>query len=642
MSTKTEFVDMPMIPALPAPEPKPDVPTYEFIKELTTAMKSGSSRSLILSGSVQDLFFSKTKSKESYVPLVSLLIDKFSFDNKVNVGGEEVKLAILQLDLNDGIRFLNGCETSVVDMFVAWQIGLKKVEHLPAASKTTMAKVPGPTNPSTKGGSLEASRKSIVDTLYANLREARNNYGTALQILRRFVEASQFTNGPKLLIIIEGADLIVPAGGDLATLPTSMVRKLGILESWFSDPDFMDGKSTVVMLADSMSAIHPRVTRLMQITNIEVPAPSLNDRWHFIDHYYQSKGKTTQNNPKEFAEETAGLSIHSIRQLIVSQIALDETKPIPSKAISKQVSEFLKSQLGESIKYYKPNHKLDAVRGNRKLKVYGKDELIPRLQSKNSSALPAMVITGPIGVGKTFYIDAIAAEMDCPVLELGNIRSQWYGGTDIILDKLERLLWVIPKVLIMVPEADTAFGGVDKGIHDTERRLTGKIQSLMSNPGLKGKVCWVLDTARVDQLSPDIRRPGRADLIIPMFDPDDEDRKDFVDMLFDKIPQLKTAEAMTSLTSITKGFSAGLFGAIRGRIQSAIDQGKMESLDQLIWIVNDTMVPDITTDRRVQELNALLNSTSRSLLPDIYQNGDMSQYREKWANEIKALKGKSV
>ena len=40
--------------------------------------------------------------------------------------------------------------------------------------------------------------------------------------------------------------------------------------------------------------------------------------------------------------------------------------------------------------------------------------------------------------------------------------------------------------------------------------------------GLRGRVLWLLMTARIHLLSPDIRRPGRVgDLIIPILDRDD-------------------------------------------------------------------------------------------------------------------------
>ena len=39
---------------------------------------------------------------------------------------------------------------------------------------------------------------------------------------------------------------------------------------------------------------------------------------------------------------------------------------------------------------------------------------------------------GAIGSGKTFIFEAVAAELDMVVLVLKNIRSQWYGQTDVL------------------------------------------------------------------------------------------------------------------------------------------------------------------------------------------------------------------
>ena len=70
-------------------------------------------------------------------------------------------------------------------------------------------------------------------------------------------------------------------------------------------------------------------------------------------------------------------------------------------------------------------------------------------------------------------------------------------------------------------ELGDEFGGVGAETHSTERRLTGKIQAMMSDPRLRGRVIWLLMTARIHLLSPDIRRPGRVgDLIIPVLDPE--------------------------------------------------------------------------------------------------------------------------
>src|SRR5690606_37116540 len=127
----------------------------------------------------------------------------------------------------------------------------------------------------------------------------------------------------------------------------------------------------------------------------------------------------------------------------------------------------------------------------------------PRIRATGDEALPGAAIAGPIGAGKTFIFEALAGSLGLPVLVLKNIRSQYFGQTDVVFEKLRRVLEALGKVILFVDEADTQFGGVGAGAHETERRLTGKIQAMMSDPKLRGKVVWLLMTARIERLSPD-------------------------------------------------------------------------------------------------------------------------------------------
>ncbi len=171
--------------------------------------------------------------------------------------------------------------------------------------------------------------------------------------------------------------------------------------------------------------------------------------------------------------------------------------------------------------------------------------------------------------------------------------------------------------------------------HETERRLTGKIQAMMSDPALRGKVIWLLITARIHLLSPDIRRPGRAgDLIIPILDPEGPDRREFlawtVKGLFEP-----DATALERLDELTQGYSAAAFAALRQHLKA---KGAAD-LEQVVAIVRDQISPAIGLTRRYQTLQALVNCTRRSLLPDPNVS---DQDREAWELEIRKLEAMGV
>ena len=177
------------------------------------------------------------------------------------------------------------------------------------------------------------------------------------------------------------------------------------------------------------------------------------------------------------------------------------------------------------------------------------------------------------------------------VLVIKNLRSKYYGETDVIFERLRRVLMALSRVLIFIDEADTQLGGGGADTHETERRLTGKIQSMMSDPLLRGKVVWLLVTARIHLLSPDIRRPGRVgDLIIPVLDPEGKDREAFLDWVASPVISGKlTGEDRERFAVATDGWSAAGFAALRSELDAAeqrfeerktIDRAKGKLIDE--------------------------------------------------------------
>jgi SpoVK/Ycf46/Vps4 family AAA+-type ATPase len=222
-----------------------------------------------------------------------------------------------------------------------------------------------------------------------------------------------------------------------------------------------------------------------------------------------------------------------------------------------------------------------------------------------------------------------------PVLVLKNPRSQWFGQTDVIFEQLRRVLLALEKVLIFVDEADTQFGGVGQDTHETERRLTGKIQQMMSDPRLRGRVVWLLMTARIHLLSADLRRPGRVgDLIIPVLDPEGEDRQDFLRWMLKGLSSQPPSEIeLQRLDELTAGYSAAAFAALRSHLKAKAARGSVAFQD-IEEVVRDYLPPAIEQTRRYQTLQALVNCTRRSLLPD--PNVDEG-VRQGWQAELRKL-----
>lgn len=598
------------------------VPKYDFFSQLARVINSGQSRSIILSGNVNDLYFDG----QQYVPLVQYLLEKTRIDGMIQIVYE----------LNGPVRVGDADRNKLREAWAAWKTGV----DVGSLAIKEMA---------SQHSNIELRRKEFDQYL----RDSIGNATQALEFLRQLCICSRTTLREKLLIFVEAADMLLPAGdGDLSRLNDTQQRRVAIVTDWFSSPDFFSGKDTVCLIAESRSLIHPRAARLPQVVSVDIPSPDRNTRQHYV-LWQRSQPLSASipvpedpsaadaqlaGNPEidELAESTAGLSIHALRQLLLQ--AVYQQRPVSRQDVVDQVEYFIQAQLGEDVvEFSKPAHRLTDVLGFSNLKKFLNEYMIPRLKLSDDRALPGAAVAGPIGGGKTFIFEAVAAELDIPVLVLKSIRSQWFGQTDVIFERLKRVLEALGKVLIFVDEADTQFGGVGEGTHETERRLTGKIQAMMSDPKLRGRVIWLLMTARIQLLSPDIRRPGRVgDLIIPVLDPTGQDRRDFIDWI------LKPAGAAgqgladwLDQEGLPPDFSAAGFSALRSQIRSAPPQ----TSDELKATIADFLQPAIGPTRRYQTLQALVNCTRRSLLPDPKVTDEQ---RALWEQEIRLLESQGI
>lgn len=568
------------------PLPIQDVPaaSYPFFTQLARIINSGQARSIVLSGNIYDLYYDGRE----YVPLMQFL------QSKTKVPG----LIQVVYELNGPVRVSDEDRGKLREAWTAWKNGVS-LDAIPVREVLQ------------DGSKFELRRREFDQYL----RDAIGNATQALEFMRQLTICSRTCLKENLLLLIEGADILLPSGdGDVARMNDAQLRRITIVTDWFGDPAFFNGKDNVVLLAESRSLIHPRIARLPQVLSVEIPSPDLAGRKHYAQwHTANSGNKAVAETVDMVADATAGLSIHAMRQLL---LASDYSKePIQRQDTTRQVENFIQSQLGDDvIEFKKPVHTLKDCVGFSKLKEFLHSYLIPRMKLPDDRALPGAAIAGPIGGGKTFIFEAVAAELDIPVLVLKNIRSQWFGQTDVIFERLRRVLEALEKVVIFVDEADTQFGSVGEGAHETERRLTGKIQAMMSDTKLRGRVIWLLMTARIHLLSPDIRRPGRVgDLIIPVLDPVGEDRKEFIRWMLGRTKLADDALVdWLDQEGLEEDFSSAGFSALRSQFKAIPPKDATE----LKAIVRDFLQPAIKQTRRYQTLQALINCTRRSLLPD--------------------------
>ena len=243
------------------------------------------------------------------------------------------------------------------------------------------------------------------------------------------------------------------------------------------------------------------------------------------------------------------------------------------------------------------------------------------------------LVSGPVGCGKTFLINCFAGEIGIPMVKLKNFRSQWQGVTEGNLEKILNLLEAMTPVAVMIDEADAALGDRNmQGDSGVNQRVFSQIVSFMSDPAHRGRVIWFLVTARPDLMPVDLKRQGRAEEHLSLFYPSTrEDREELLQVMMDRTGvSLPMDEVPVELLEGERTYSGADMEAVLTRAAfraAGTDDGVTPGLLQ--ETVNDFIPPTYPTEVELQQLAAVLECTSRDLLPERFRQMDRSTVVER-------------
>ena len=262
-------------------------------------------------------------------------------------------LILVVYELNGPIRFLRKEDQDKVrDAWFKWRTGYDSDE---LAVQKMLGK---------KNAALEID--AVTKTYDDSLRGAIRNPTLALELLRQMCLCSrtEIKGQPlleaNLLVVIEGADLVIPEA-PITSLSDLDRQRVHICHDWFGDPEFSNANDCVVLLSESRSQLHHRVARLPQLLEVAVPSPDETSRQHFIRWFNEQEADEKLKlwgTEDELARFTAGLSIHALMQLLKgarhSKSTITQEEVIlkvedSSRASSVKKSSNLKNQVTKSM-----------------------------------------------------------------------------------------------------------------------------------------------------------------------------------------------------------------------------------------------------------------------------------------------------
>jgi len=299
--------------------------------------------------------------------------------------------------------------------------------------------------------------------------------------------------------------------------------------------------------------------------------------------------------------------------------------------------EQIESEAYGLLEFVETRFDLDTVAGHKKVKSHLR-QAVTALKSGRRDVMPmGYLVCGPVGTGKTFLVTCFANEIGIPMVKLKNFRSQWQGVTEGNLEKILALLKAMAPVAVMIDEADAYLGdrnaGGDSGVSS---RVFSQIATFMSNTENRGKIVWFLMTARPDLMPIDLKRQGRAEEHLALFAPSTkEERLELFVAMKKKVRLAISDDAYLPKileTDKVKYSGADMEAALtRAKFRAVAEKSELVTPKILDEAFADFIPPNYPEEVEYQTLQAVLECTSRALLPEEYANMDPAVLSERIA-----------
>ena len=439
----------------------------------------------------------------------------------------------------------------------------------------------------------------------------------ALPMIERFLYFSD-----KNAVVINFLETIFPAA-TIGHMSGEDRNSLVSIQRWLTTPRFTDSDNLVILIAESLSDVHPRVRENSRLATIRIPYPDEDQRLDYIKEFLAAYPiEKIEMSQEQVAEMTSGLNLVHLRSLLCAARESDDGLTFADVRLKKK--EMIETECAGLIEFVTPRHGLDSVGGMREAKDYLRDIAGTIKQGNREEAPMGILICGPVGTGKTFLSECFAKDCGLNVVEFKNFRDKWVGSTEANLEKILSLLQTLAPIVVLIDEADAALGNRETdGDSGVNSRVFSKIAAAMSNTANRGKILWILMTSRPDRLPIDLKRQGRCEEHIALFYPETPDeRREIAEVMASKN---KIDHQITNWGPVINS-QLHLSGAdiesilIRARRIARIAEHEKVTNEDLAFVASEFTPARDDLAVEYQELVAAREATSRAMVPNRFRS----------------------
>jgi len=244
-----------------------------------------------------------------------------------------------------------------------------------------------------------------------------------------------------------------------------------------------------------------------------------------------------------------------------TQLVVTSTAPSSKPVIVTEQTKFKLGSMTKAIDNSIPRITYDDLGGlrNEVQKIREMVELPmrhPELFEKLGVEAPkGVLLYGPPGTGKTLLAKAVAGETNSHFISISGpeIMGKFYGESEERLRDIFKQAEENAPSIIFIDEIDSIAPKREEVTGEVEKRVVSQLLTLMDGMKSRGKVVVIAATNRPDSLDPAIRRPGRFDREIEIGIPDEQGRKEILDIHTRGMP-IDAKVDLDKIAKVTHGF----------------------------------------------------------------------------------------
>jgi SpoVK/Ycf46/Vps4 family AAA+-type ATPase len=388
--------------------------------------------------------------------------------------------------------------------------------------------------------------------------------------------------------------------------------------NWAMSPHVKRLNMAFVLVDEKLADVSERLAGNPHVATIEVPLPDEAERERFINWSTGAAelAEFSDFTGGELAKLTAGISLTDLNVLV--QSARESDRRLDAAVFRSLKKRLIERQCRGMLEFIEPKWTLDTVVGHDAAKARLRQDAMLLKRGALETLPMGYLLCGPVGTGKSFLAQCVSGEIGVPCVMLKNFRSKYVGETEGNLERVLSVLRAMGPVVVVVDEADAALGSREaEGDSGTSSRVFAMIAAQMGDTQYRGKILWMLLTARPDLLPIDLKRQGRAEVHIPLFYPTEEQeiRQMFV-ILAKKLGSRIAPEDVPSIPQRGHLSGADIEGMVgrawRTSLLAGCDHVTREALAE---VVAQFMPSTQGLERELQETAAILECTDRQFLP---------------------------